>query len=196
MKSFGWLGRFAVAAIAALLSGCLVASAPVYPGDMSDLPDTPVLIDEKTAKGRMKMRLPEGWKPANMPSHASNWSAEISGAYEKDMGSGSAELVVTCYTSFISKDGVAEALRDALDPRAVKAMGPYLVDGPSMLDPEFELYDLEIINEGKKWPMSILIAWKLDSGVGSCKYGLQMAGMRWHKEQMLKDMLAILKTLS
>ncbi len=196
MKNDNYWWLVLLGMLIAMMSGCFVASAPVYPGDMSALSKNLNPVDKETAKGRMKMMLPEGWRPSKMPSHASNWAAEISGAYEKDMGLGSAVLVTTCYTSFISKGGIADALRGALDPKAVKVMGPYSIDGPTMLDPEFEVYDMDTIKAGKKVPMSFLIAWKLDSSIGGCKYGLQMVGLRQFRQQMLNDMLAILKTLN
>ena len=172
------------------LSGC-IGSLPTYPGDMSAVPQNLKHIKE----GKVVMGVPHGWSPTKVPTYASNWAAEITNAYKKDVNGGRAVFGTTCFTIFISKSGIAEAFRSTIDPKAVKVMGPYSVNGPTMLDPEFEVYNFDAISKGLSMPMTAMIAWKLDSGFGACKYGIQMVGPRSAKQEMLNDLLAILGSL-
>ncbi len=183
-----------ISAFLLLLSGCL-ASVPTYTGDMSAVPKNLTQIDQDTAKGKMNMGLPAGWERTKAPTHASNWAAEITASFAKSVSGGKAIFTTTCYTSFISKNGIAEALRSALDPKAVKVLGPNKVDGPTLLDPEFEVYDFDAISSGRSFAMTALTAWKLDSSIGGCKYGIQMFGPRSAKQTMINDLVAILLSL-
>lgn len=180
-------------AAGALLAGCF-ASTPVYEGDTSGVPTNLTRIKD----GKIDMGLPAGWEPSPEATadYASNWAADVRQAYQKPVPGGAAFLTTTCFTMFLSKNALADTLRNSLDPNAVKVIGPNRVDSPSMLDPEFEVYHFDTVREGISLPFTALIAWKLDGGIGGCKYGLLMVGPRMGKEAMLNDFLAILGSLS
>jgi len=180
-------------AAGALLVGCF-ASTPVYEGDTSGVPTNLTRIKD----GKIDMGLPAGWEASAQATadHASNWAADIRQAYQKQVPGGGAVLTTTYFSMLLGKNAMANTLRDSLDPNAVKVLGPSRVDSPSMLDPEFEIYDFDAVGEGMSVPLTALIAWKLDGGIGGCKYGLLMVGPRVAKETMLNDFLAVLGSLS
>lgn len=180
-----------VLAASTLLAGCF-ASTPVYEGDMSGVPTQLTRVQA----GKVDMGLPAGWEPARTADHASNWAADVQQAYQKQVPGGAAILSTTCFSMFLSKNAMADTMRSSIDPNAVKILGPSRVDSPSMMDPEFEVYDFDTIAEGRRLKFTALIAWKLDGGIGGCKYGLFMVGPRVGKQTMLNDFLAILGSLS
>jgi hypothetical protein len=171
-----------------LLSGCTGASEPQYQGDMSREPKNLTTFDQ----GPVRLGLPPGYKPKPLPPNA---GGELTQWFQKE-GS-SANLQVYCYGLFVSKPGLRLNLlktTEAVMPNAKQSLPPQSI-GTSNLSPVFEGYTGTVTANGQEVPMAIYLAWKLDSRIGGCKYGIFAVVAQNQSDAFFPEFVAIVRSL-
>lgn len=171
-----------------LLSGCVSAPEPQYQGDMSREPKNLTPFEQ----GPVKMGLPPGYKTKTPPANA---DSDFQVWLQKE-GS-SANLQIYCYGAFVSRAGLRLNLlktTEAVMPNAVQSMPPQTI-GTSKLSAVFEAYTGTVTAGGQEVPMNIYLAWKLDSRIGGCKYGLFAVVSKPQADDFFPDFVAMVRSL-
>jgi len=176
---------FIVLAGSLLLTGCPKV-APPYTGGLAPEPSNlkPFLDD----KAGINMAIPAGWSPVAIPAG----SATVKAQFKKD--GTSAMLQVHCQSFFADRYALQINMLNLVNAAttANTRVWPEYCMGGGFTDPEFSAWTGTASAGGER---NYYIAWKLDSHLGQCKYGLFLDVKREDAAKVEGDFLAIVRTL-
>lgn len=139
-----------------------IASGDPYPQD-DPSKDVKLIAFEKDS---VSMGIPVGWKSVPVAIEG-----DLQLKFSNDGGS---TLLVFCHGAFMHRDTMQQILQEAAKaaiPNAVKVAGMYELEVPG-INPRFELYRGSSMANGIPVGLDANIAWRVNSRLSGCKYGL------------------------
>jgi hypothetical protein len=139
-----------------------IASGDPYPQD-DPSKDVKLVAFEKDS---VSMGIPIGWKSVPVTI-----DGDLQLKFSSDSGS---SLLVFCHGAFMHRDTMQQILQEAAKaaiPNAVKVAGMYELEVPG-INPRFELYRGSSMAKGIPVGLDANIAWRVNSRLSGCKYGL------------------------
>lgn len=170
---------------AVLVSGCPKV-APNYPGGLATEPtNMRPFLDNKNG---INMAIPAGWTALQVPAGDTTVKAQ----YKKD--GTSALLQIHCQSFFANRYQLQINMLNLVNAStsANARLWPEYCMGGGFTDPEFSAWTGTASSGGEH---NYYIAWKLDSHLGQCKYGLFLDVKKEDAAKVEGDFIAIVRTL-